>query len=61
MGSGGKGMEQINAHLTSRKKKSLTVSEWKWYRNCSGIEPIIVYVKRGHRMDRCFLNGEVDE
>jgi IS5 family transposase len=54
-------LEKTEIHLAGRKKKSVTVSEWKWYRRRSAIEPIIGHTKHDHRMDRNFLKGEVGD
>ncbi len=54
-------MGKTEIHLTGRKKKSMTASEWKWYRRRSAIEPIIGHAKQDHRMYRNFLKGEVGD
>lgn len=56
-----KEVENTEIHLAGRKKKSMTASEWKWYRRRSSIEPIIGHAKLDHRMDRNFLKGEVGD
>jgi len=54
-------LDTTEIHLATRKKKSMTASEWKWYRRRSGIEPIIGHTKQDHRMDRNYLKGEVGD
>lgn len=51
-------LDETAIHLANKKKKSMTASEWKWYRRRSGIEPIIGHTKHDHRMDRNYLKGE---
>jgi IS5 family transposase len=45
-------------HLAGKKKRSMKLSEWQWYKRRSAIEPIIGHVKSDHRMDRNYLKGE---
>ncbi|HVO65660.1 MAG TPA: IS5 family transposase [Syntrophales bacterium] len=54
-------IEQTEIHLANKKKKSMTASEWKWYRRRSGIEPVIGHTKQDHRLDRNYLKGEVGD
>jgi IS5 family transposase len=45
-------------HLANKKKRSMKLGEWRWYKRRSAIEPIIGHVKSDHRMDRNYLKGE---
>ena len=44
-------------HLATRRKSSMTWSEWRWFKRRSAIEPVIGHTKEDHRMDRNYLKG----
>lgn len=44
-------------HLASRRKSSMTPSEWRWFKRRSAVEPVIGHMKQDHRMDRNYLKG----
>ena len=52
-----KELGNTTVHLANKKKKSMTVNEWKWYKRRSAIEPIIGHTKHDHRMERNYLKG----
>ena len=43
------------------KAKTLTQAEWKHLKRRQAIEPIIGHLKQDHRMDRCYLKGEMGD
>jgi IS5 family transposase len=52
-----KTLGETSVHLASRRKSSVTPSEWRWFRRRSAIEPVIGHTKEDHRMDRNYLKG----
>lgn len=45
-------------HIAGRRSKSITRSQWKWYKRRSAIEPIFGHLKSDYRMDRNKLKGK---
>jgi IS5 family transposase len=52
-----KQIEETAIHLASRRKSSMKLSEWRWFRRRNAIEPVIGHMKEDHRMDRNYLKG----
>jgi IS5 family transposase len=52
-----KQLEETTIHLASRRKSSMTPSEWRWFKRRPAIEPVIGHTKEDHRMDRNYLKG----
>ena len=43
------------------KHKSLTATQRRWLQRRQAIEPVIGHLKSDHRMDRCWLQGELGD
>ncbi|MFQ5781189.1 MAG: transposase, partial [Nitrospiria bacterium] len=45
-------------HLTNKKKKNLTRSQWQWLRRRSAIEPVFGHLKSDNGLERNHLQGK---
>lgn len=58
---GYRGAEEVpgtTLHLTNKRKKRLTRSQWRWLRRRSAIEPVFGHLKSDNRLERNHLQGE---
>ena len=47
-----------SVHITNKKKKSVSHSEWKWLKRRQAIEPIIGHLKSENKLSRNYLHGK---
>ena len=52
-----KQLGKTNIHLANRRKSSMKLSEWRWFKRRSAIEPVIGHMKQDNRMERNYLKG----
>lgn len=52
-----KKLGETAVHLATRRKSSMKLSEWRWFKRRPAIEPVIGHTKEDHRMDRNYLKG----
>ena len=45
-------------HITNKKKKNVSFSEWKWLKRRQAIEPVIGHLKSGNKLSRNYLHGK---
>ncbi|MFQ5580784.1 MAG: transposase, partial [Nitrospiria bacterium] len=48
-------------HLTNKKKKHLTRSQWRWLRRRSAIEPVFGHLKSDNGLERNHLQGKAGD
>ena len=47
-----------SVHITNKKKKSVSPSEWKWLKRRQAIEPIFGHLKSENKLSRNYLHGK---
>ena len=47
-----------SVHITNKKKKSVSPSEWKWLKRRQAIEPVIGHLKSENKLSRNYLHGK---
>ena len=61
---GYRGVDQDNPNVTIHhrgKYRSMTNQQRRWLKRRQAIEPVIGHLKSDHRMDRCWLKGEIGD
>ena len=51
-------IDGTTVHLSNKRKKSLSFSEWKWLKRRQAIEPIFGHLKSDNRLSRNHLKGQ---